>query len=194
MKEEITKRKNDISLFEIFMTFLKISSFTFGGGYTIIPVIRDEFVHKRGLVREEEMLDLMAIAQSGPGAMAISTSILTGYRIKGLKGALSAALGAITPCIVIISIISYFYKEFSHNKYIQYALKGMSGAISAILIFTTYDLYKMATKSNKIYGYIAIILAFSASMFTSIPTSLIILSLALSGLIIFGLKKDKKED
>lgn len=184
MKEE------KITLPEIFLTFLKISSFTFGGGYTIIPVIKDEFSKKKKLIDEDDMMDIIAIAQSGPGAMAISTSILTGYKIKGIKGALAAAIGAVLPCIVIISIISFFYKEFSQNRIIQFALKGMSGAISAVLLNTTYNMYKNAVKKDSLYGHIVMVIAFLIAMFTDISTSWIILGLAISGLIYFRLKKE----
>lgn len=181
-----------ISLSEIFWTFLKISSFTFGGGYTIIPVIKDEFAKNRNLIDEEDMLDIVAIAQSGPGAMAISTSILTGYKLRGFKGALAAAVGAVVPCIVIITIISYFYKEFSQNRIIQLALKGMAGAISAILLLTTYTMYKNAVKKDSLYGHIAMAVVFIVGMFTDISTSWIILALALAGLIYFGARKEQE--
>lgn len=184
--------EKDISLFEIFTTFFKISSFTFGGGYTIIPVIKDEFSKKRDLINEDEMMNIIAIAQSGPGAMAISTSILTGYRVKGFKGALAAAIGAVLPCILIITLVSYFYKEFSQNRIIQLALKGMSGAISAILLMTTYNLYKNAIKKDSLYGHIAMVIAFIIGMFTDLSTSWIILGLAICGLVYFGLlRRDK---
>lgn len=146
-----------IKLWDIFIIFFKISSFTFGGGYTIIPVIKDEFSIKRNLIDEEDMIDIIAVGQSGPGAMAINTSILTGYKILGRKGAIVAALGAIAPCILIITLVSYFYRQFSQNRIIQLALKGMSGAISAILLLTTYDLFKASIKKNKLYAFLAMI-------------------------------------
>lgn len=179
--------KKNLSLFNIFLIFLKISSFTFGGGYTIIPVIKDEFSTKRPLITEEDMLEIIALGQSGPGAMAVNTSILTGYKIRGFWGACAATLGAALPCIVIITIISYFYRAFSENTLIQTMLKAMSGAISAVLLLTTYDLFKQAIKNKTLYPYIAMVFAFVASMFIGIPTAFIILILALSGLIIFSL-------
>ncbi|MDO5026429.1 MAG: chromate transporter [Tissierellia bacterium] len=184
-------KDKDIKLSEIFLTFLKISSFTFGGGYTIIPVIKNEFSEKKDLITEDDMMDIIALAQSGPGAMAISTSILTGYRLRGIKGAFVAALGAVVPCIVIISLVSIFYQEFSQNRLIQLALKGMSGAISAILLSTTYTMYKNAVKKESLYGHIAMVIAFIIGMFTDISTSWIILALAICGLVYFGLKKEE---
>lgn len=183
-------KKEKITLREIFITFLKISSFTFGGGYTIIPVIKDEFSTKRNLINEDDMMDIIALAQSGPGAMAISTSILTGYKVRGVKGAFAAAVGAVVPCIIIISIISFFYKEFSQNKIIQLALKGMSGAISAVLLLTTYNMYKNSVKKDSLYGHIVMVIAFLTAMFTDLSTSWIILGLAVIGLIYFSMKKE----
>lgn len=181
-----------MSLLEIFLTFFKISSFTFGGGYTIIPVIQDEFSKKRQLISNEDMMNIVAIGQSGPGAMAINTSILTGYRIRGIKGAIAAVLGAVSPCILIITAVSYFYQEFSQNTYIQMALKGMSGAISAVLLLTTYNLFKTAMRYDKNYSILAMIFATAMALFTNISTSIIILILALSGLILFGLRKEEE--
>lgn len=179
------KEKDNISLWELFITFLKISSFTFGGGYTIIPVIKNEFSEKRNLIDEDDMLQIVAISQSGPGALAINGAILTGYRIRGLMGALIAALASAIPSIVIITIISFFYKEFSENTYVQAALTGMSGVISAILLITTYDLFKNAIKDNKIFALGLMVFAFLGSFYFHLNSALIILILALSGLVVF---------
>lgn len=184
-------KTKDLSLLNIFLIFLKISSFTFGGGYTIIPVIKDEFSTKRNLISEEDMLEIVALGQSGPGAMAVNTSILTGYKIRGFWGACAATLGAALPCIVIISIISYFYRAFSENTLIQTILKAMSGAISAVLLLTSYDLFKQAIKSSRLYPFIAMTFAFIASVYLGIPTAFIILTLALAGLIIYSIKKEE---
>ncbi len=104
-----------ISYKSLFTTFFKINMFTFGGGYTIVPVIRDEFVNKKKLIDDDEMLDIVAIAQSGPGPMAINTSILTGYRLIGWKGALVCLLASVLPCLIIISIMYYVYNTISQN-------------------------------------------------------------------------------
>ena len=100
--------KKKISLLELFLTFFRINAITFGGGYTIVVVLRDEFMSKKKIISEDEMLDLVAIAQSGPGAMAINTSVLTGYKLRGPLGALVCMLASVAPCIIIITIISHF--------------------------------------------------------------------------------------
>lgn len=175
-----------IKLREIFFTFLKINAFTFGGGYTIVPVIRDEFMKKRGLIDEDEMLSLVALAQSGPGAMAISTSLLTGYRLRGFKGALTALIASILPCLIIISVLFYFYDTFSRNIWVKSALLGMGGVISAVLLLTVYDMGKVALRKHKFFSLTMMVGAFIASYFLGIHTIIVIFTLAMTGLITFS--------
>lgn len=187
-----TKNNDNISILKMFFIFLKISSFTFGGGYTIVPVIKDEFSIKRNLISENEMLDIVSIATSGPGPMAINASILTGYRLHKTLGAIVAAISAAIPSLVIITIISYFYKEFSNNYYVKAALTGMGGIISAILLITSYDMAKKALATNKIFSLIVMLSAFIASFVFNINTGLIILFVGLLGLVLFSIVEENK--
>lgn len=184
--------EKDIKLSEIFFTFFKINAVTFGGGYTIVPVIRDEFMKKKGLIDEEEMLSLVALAQSGPGAMAISTSLLTGYRLRGWKGAITALLASVLPCLIIISIIFYFYEAFSTNFWVKSALMGMGGVISAVLILTVYDMGKAALRKHKYFSMLLMVSAFVASYFFKVHTIIIILALAFIGLFTFSILSEGK--
>lgn len=177
---------------KLFITFFKINMFTFGGGYTIVPVIRDEFVEKHGLIDEDEMLNIVAIAQSGPGPMAINTSLLTGYRIKGWKGALTCLLASVLPCIIIISIMYYIYDAISSNSIIKSIFMCMSGAISAVLLITVYQMAKKALSKHKIFGSILMAISFLLSYFTSINTIFIIILAALCGLTVFSLVEEDK--
>lgn len=189
------ERVEDISLREIFWTFFKINAFTFGGGYTIVPVIRDEFIHKKSLIEEEEMLDIVALAQSGPGPMAINTSILTGYRLRGPKGAIIATIASVLPCLIIITLLYYVYTEVSQNPLIQTIFAVVSGAISAVLVITTYNMAKTALEENKIFGLILMLGAFLASFVFDINTAIIILVCGFLGFSVFTLieKKEGKE-
>lgn len=184
--------RKKISLWQLFLIFLKINTFTFGGGYTIIAVIRDEFVIKRKLIDDNEILNLMAIAQSGPGALAINASILTGFSLKGLSGALAATLASVLPCLVIITLISVFYQIFKTNRYVAAALTGMSGAISAVLIITTYKLAVQAFKIDRWISLAIMISSFLLSAYTNLHTGLIIGGLALFGLFYYGGWKELK--
>jgi len=184
--------EKNIKLSEIFFTFFKINAVTFGGGYTIVPVIRDEFMKKKGLIDEEEMLSLVALAQSGPGAMAISTSLLTGYRLRGWKGAITALIASVLPCLIIISVIFYFYEAFSTNFWVKSALMGMGGVISAVLILTVYDMGKAALRKHKYFSMLLMVSAFVASYFFKVHTIIIILTLALTGFITFSVLSEGK--
>lgn len=187
----MNKNKN-LNLMEMFWIFLKISSFTFGGGYTIVPVIKEKFSIKRMLISESEMLDIVSIATSGPGPMAINASILTGYRLFGLKGGIIASIASAIPSLVIITIISFFYQEFSNNNYVKAALTGMGGVISAILLITSYNMGKIALKTNPVFSLIIMVCAFSASYFFNINTGLIILVVGIIGLILFTIVSEDK--
>lgn len=186
--------EKEIGLLEIFFTFLKINTVTFGGGYTIVPVIRDEFIHKKKLIDEDEMLNIVTLAQSGPGAMAISTSLLTGYRLRGLKGALTALFASILPCLVIITAVFYAYDAFSSNVWVKAALEGMAGVISAALIITVYTMAKQATKKHKIFSLVLMCLAFIVSYFfkQQVHTSIVVVALGLIGYLTFTFFKESE--
>lgn len=178
-----------MSNLDLFKTFFKINLFTFGGGFSIAPVVIDEFTHKRKLVEEQDILDLIALAQSGPGALAVSTCLLVGYKINGLKGALISIAASVLPPLLVVSILYYFYAEVATNYWIRAALRGMSGVIAAVLLWTTFYLGKVALKSHPIFSAIIMVLTFLVGYFTSINIAFIILTLALLGAVVFSLKE-----
>ncbi|MBU5668307.1 chromate transporter [Peptoniphilus sp. MSJ-1] len=182
----------DISLFKLFMTFFKINAITFGGGYTIVPVIKDIFVSDLNLIDEDEMLDIVAISQGGPGAMAISCSVLTGYKLKGPVGAVTCLVASSLPCLIILSVISNFYQEFKSNFYINAALEGISGIISAVLFITVFNMAKSSYAKNPRFTVIMMIASFILGFFTNINTGLIILFCAIAGISYFGAMERSK--
>ena len=120
---------------KLFASTFKLSACTFGGGFVIIPLMRKKFVEELHWIEEEEMMDLTAIAQSSPGAIAVNASILVGYHVAGIKGALTTVVGTILPPLIIISIISMFYAAFRDNIYVSMAMTGMLvGNISNIFL------------------------------------------------------------
>ncbi len=180
--------KKDISLLKLFTTFFKINAITFGGGYTIVPVVKDMFVNDLKAIDEDEMLDIVALAQSGPGAMAISTSLLTGYKLRGPVGALVCLVASVLPCLIILGLISKFYTEFKQNTYINAALKGIGGVISAVLFITVFRMGKTAYKKHPVFSGILMVVVFVAGYFTSIHTAILILFSAIVGITVFGIK------
>ena len=109
-------------LWKIFISTLYLSAFTFGGGYVIVSLMKKKFVDELHWIEEKEMLDLVAIAQSSPGAIAINGAIVVGYKLAGITGVLISIIGTIIPPFVIISVISFFYGLFASNVYVQQVL------------------------------------------------------------------------
>ena len=117
----------------LFFSTLKISACTFGGGFVIVPLLRRKFVEELGWVEEQEMLDMTAIAQSSPGPIAVNASVLVGYKVAGIPGALTAALGTTLPPLFIISVISLFYAAFRDNPVVDMVMKSMLAGVAAVI-------------------------------------------------------------
>ena len=129
---------------ESFKTFFKIGIFTLGGGYAMIPLIEEEVVNRHRWVEKEEMLDLIAIAQSCPGVFAINVSIFIGYKLNKLRGAIATALGTALPSFLIILAIAMFFHHFEDNKFIAAMFKGIRPAVVALIAVPTFNLAKSA--------------------------------------------------
>ena len=176
-----------ISLTKLFFTFFKINALTFGGGYTIVPIVKDVFVEELEAISEDDMLDIVALAQGGPGAMAISTSILTGYKVCGPAGAVVALVASTLPCLIILSLVAKFYTEFRENFFISSALMGISGIISAVLFITVLRMGKTAYRKYPLFSSVVMILIFLVGIFTNVDTVYLIIASALSGVMVFGI-------
>lgn len=122
------------SLRTIFTSFFKIGLFTFGGGYAMLPLIEQELIVKRGWIERKEFLDMLTLAQSVPGPIAVNTSVFVGYKIRGLQGAAAALLGSVMPSFVIILVIALFFADIRHNPFVEAAFKGMRPAVVALII------------------------------------------------------------
>ena len=128
------------SLFELFRIFFKIGMFTFGGGYAMVPLIEAEVIERRRWLAQDEFLDLLTLAQSSPGPIAINTSVFIGYKVRGLKGAVAASLGATLPSFLIILIVAIFFAGIRHNPVIDAAFKGMRPAVVALIVVPVFSL------------------------------------------------------
>lgn len=127
-------------LWKIFLSTLYLSAFTFGSGYVIVTLMKKKFVDEYHWIEENEMLDLVAIAQSSPGAIAVNGAIVVGYKLVGILGALVAILGTILPPFVIITVISVCYNAFRSNYYVAQMLSGMQAGVGAVIASVTYDM------------------------------------------------------
>ena len=120
-------------LIELFLTFFKLGLFTFGGGYAMIPQIKEQVIEKKKWLTEEEVLEIIAISESTPGPIAINMATFIGYRQKKVLGSLMATLGVVLPSLIIIFIISLFFDAFLANKYIAYAFIGIKACVAFLI-------------------------------------------------------------
>ena len=127
-------------LWKLFISTLYLSAFTFGGGYVIVTLMKKKFVDDLHWIDEKEMLDLVAIAQSSPGAIAVNGAIVVGYKLAGIAGVLVSILGTMLPPFVIISVISAFYQAFRSNFFISQMLEGMQAGVGAVIASVTYEM------------------------------------------------------
>lgn len=176
--------KKDLSFYcKLFFSTFCLSAFTFGGGYVIIPLMRKKFVEQYHWIEEEEMLDLTAIAQSSPGAIAVNASILIGYRLAGLLGALVTVIGTVLPPLIILSVISVAYTAFQNSLIVQLVLRAMQAGVAAVIadvvITMGWDVLK-----KKLWLPITIMFgSFVAACFFDVNVILIILVCAVIGLV-----------
>ena len=143
---------------QLFKIFFKIGAFTIGGGYAMVPIIENEIVTKRDWISQEDFVDLLAIAQSAPGVLAVNISIFIGYKLKGVKGCLVTTLGSVLPSFLIILMIAMFFHSFKDNSYVEKMFKGIRPAVVALIAAPTFSM----AKSAKISKYNVWIPIFSA--------------------------------
>lgn len=171
MKE--TKIKRCIWLF--YMN-LFISAFTFGGGYVVVPMIRKYFVQRKELFDEEELMDMAAVAQSAPGAIAVNLSAISGYRTAGKAGAVVSCIAAVTPPLVILSAVSAFYVIFSQNQTVAAVLLGMQAGAAALIVDLTADMCMMIVRKKSWMLTAMVPAAFAANFLFHINVAVILLT------------------
>ena len=175
---------------KLFISTFYLSAFTFGGGYVIVPLMKKKFVDDLNYIEEEEMLNLVAIAQSSPGPVAVNASILLGYKVAGIFGALVTILGTILPPLIILSIISIFYTAFRDNAVVSAVLKGMQSGVCDVVI----NLGKNVVNEKSTTSLFIMIGAFITTSFLNINVIYIILICGvIGGIRVFLMDKDKLE-
>ncbi|MDD6283687.1 MAG: chromate transporter [Oribacterium sp.] len=168
---------------KLFFSTLYLSTFTFGGGYVIVTLLKSKFVDELHWIDDDEMLDLVAIAQSSPGAIAVNGAIVVGYKLAGLPGILCSVLGAIIPPFLILTAISFFYDAFKSNFAIKALLSGMTAGVAAVIMSVVYDMGGDVVKTRDWVRILAMILAFTANYFFHVNVILIILVTAAVGAV-----------
>lgn len=170
-------------LIDLFMIFFKMGSFTFGGGYAMLPIIQEEIVNKRKWATDQEVLDYYAIGQSTPGIIAVNTATFIGYNQRGLIGGIVATLGIVSPSIVIITIIAMFFKNFQDYVLVQHALGGIRVVVAALILYAVLKMYRDSVKDW--LGVFLFIISFLLLVFLDITPIIVIITSALVGIIRF---------
>lgn len=164
----------------LFRTCFLISSCTFGGGMVIISMLQKKFVEELKWISQDEVMDMVAIAQSCPGVMAVNTSIIIGYHVAGVLGALLTVIGTVTPPMIILTLISAVYVQFRSNVVIALILKGMQAGVAAVLINVAITMTKNAVKSKTVLSWLLLIGSIVAVVLLKVD---MILALVVCGII-----------
>ena len=188
-EKEMEKKKK---LLRLFIETLYLSAFTFGGGYMIVSLMQKKFVNEYHWIEEDEMLDLVAIAQSAPGAIAVNGAIVVGYKVAGISGVIVSVFGAVLPPFLIISVVSVFYEIFRDNGIVAAMLSGMQTGVGAVIISVVYEMAKgQSKKENRIELAIIMVVAFMASYVFDISVIYIIFACIGIGIVQYGISRKK---
>ena len=184
------KKSKDI--LNLFISFVKIGAFTFGGGYAMIPLIQKEAVDTHKWVNNDDILDILAIAESTPGVLAVNSATFIGYKVAGFWGSLIATLGVVLPSFIIIMIVSFFYDAFRSNEYVNYAFYGIRAGVSVLLLNTVMKLAK--TLDRSMFSALLVIVSFFLSTLFNINAIYIIIFSAVVGIIYTTIMRNKNEE
>ena len=194
MENEKKENKGKV-LWKLLLSTLYISAFTFGGGFVIITFMKRKFVDELHWIDEDEMLDLAALAQSSPGAIAVNAAILVGWRVAGFAGMLVAVVGTIVPPMLILAVLSFFYQAFATNRYVSLILKGMQAGVAAVILDVVCGLGAKVLKTKKLVLYLVMVAAFVATVVFNVNVIYIILVAAGIGILLeVGKKTGKKSE
>lgn len=177
---------------QLYVTFFRIGILTFGGGLTMLPLLKYELVESKKWITEERLLDCYAIGQCTPGIIAVNTATYVGYLKKGVFGGIIATLGMVSPSVLIITLVATFMQNFMEVAIIQHALMGIRGAVCALMLNTVVSLAKksLISKINIAICIVALVL----TLFTSIPTIAIIIAAGVAGVIIEKIRGGKQNE
>ncbi len=191
-------KKTDLNtLWILFKSMFALSACTFGGGFVIVSLMKKKFVEELHWMDEDEMLDITAITQSSPGPLPVNASVIIGYRMHGVIGALTAVLGTIIPPMVIISLISVFYQQFRENTYIAIALQVMRAGVAAVICDVVINLAANVCAARRFLYIAMMITAFTCTYLLGVSAMLVIficLGIGLTDLAVSMYKKKEKSE
>ncbi|MFA9379265.1 MAG: chromate transporter [Lachnotalea sp.] len=170
-------------LVKLFLSTLYLSAFTFGGGYVIVSLMKKKFVDEYKWIDENEMLDLVAIAQSAPGAIAVNGAIVVGYKIAGFFGVIISIIATIIPPFIIIYVLSFFYNAFQSNLYVKLMLEGMQAGVGAIIAVVVYEMGSVVIASKNKMSIAIMGLSFVAATIINVNVIYIVMVCGIIGVV-----------
>ncbi len=182
-------------IWTLFYSMLYISSCTFGGGFVIVTFMKRRFADELHWIDDSEILDMTAISQSSPGAIAVNAAILVGWRVGGFFGMVAAVIGTILPPMVILSVISLFYAAFESNRYVSLVLRGMQSGVAAVICDVVCSLGSAPIKERDVGALIIMPAAFVSVFFLKVNVIWVILAAGVCGAVraVISSVKSKKE-
>ena len=171
-----------MELLELYYVFFKMGILTFGGGLTMLPILKHELIETRKWIDEDTLLNCYAIGQCTPGIIAVNTATYVGYIRQGIAGGVSATMGMISPSILIITIVAMFLTSVINSPIIQHALMGIRGAVCALMLNTVISLAKKSLVSKEAVAICLV--AFLLALFTNISTIIIVVLAGVTGYVI----------
>jgi len=184
-------------ILNLFWTFFKIGLFTFGGGYAMIATIREEIVEKKKWLDEDELMQIIAVAESTPGPIAINMATYVGYKKRGVLGSAAATVGVVVPSLVIIFIISLFLDAFMANRYVAYAFVGIKCAVAYLILRAGIGMFqKLARKwlPMTVFGIVFVGLLALELLAVELSTIVLILAGGIIGIAAYGIPGRKEAE
>lgn len=174
-------RKKLKTLWQVFFSFFRIGAFTFGGGYAMIPLIQNQAVEKHHWVTDDDILEIIAIAESTPGPIAINSATFVGYKAAGVFGSVCATLGVVIPSFVVILTISAVLQHFNSYPAVQYAFMGIRAGVLALLVKALWTMFKKSPKGW--FSYVMMAVAFILTAIFHINVIFVIIGCAVAGVV-----------
>lgn len=182
MENKSSKHDRD-QLLPLFLTFLKIGAFTFGGGYAMLPLIQREAAAKHKWITDDEIMEIAAIAESTPGPIAVNTATFVGYRTCGAAGAAVATVGVVLPSFLVIIAVSSLLEIFSGARVVRYAFNGIRAGVLALILRSLYGMFRQCPR--KALSYLLMTAAFAGAALFDVSILLLLALCALVGLLAF---------
>ncbi len=175
-------RKEKSRVWELFLVFLKIGAFTFGGGYAMIPLIQREMADNKKWISEKDILDIVAISESTPGPIAVNAATFVGYHVAGVAGAAAATLGVVLPAFCIIACLATILPKLERLRAVQYAFWGIRVGVLALLLRALMTMYRQCKKTG--FAVCVMLAAFACVAMLQMNTIVVLIGCAVAGIVL----------